>query len=267
MSQILSVNGLSMAYTNKDWRRNTKVLNDIGFELAQGQILAIVGESGSGKSSLAKCLMGLQTYQAGEIFWRGQCLPKQFSRKDLRRYAGTMQMVFQDPGSSLNPRMTVLELLSEGLCIRDGGNAERYRTEVEQWLDQVGLSANMTQRYAWQFSGGQRQRLAIARALILAPQVLICDEAVSALDVSVQAQIVNLLKSLCRKTNTAMIFIAHDLAIVRHIADRVLVMHQGKIVEQGDAQAIFQNPQDSYTQALMAAVLPPVPAEAVKRLV
>jgi phosphonate C-P lyase system protein PhnK len=229
-----------------------KAVDDISFEIMPGEILGIVGESGSGKSTLGRCLVGLEDKTSGEVFFRDVHLPMRYRADDFRRYAGLVQMVFQDPYSALNPRLTVGDSLAEPLILL-GHSAIDAKKEVASWLQRVGLHESMVNRYPQSFSGGQRQRLSIARALIAKPALLICDEAVSALDVSVQAQIINLLAELRKEQNVAMIFISHDLAVVQHLADRVAVMQRGKIVEIGAMQNVLGNPQHAYTQTLKAA--------------
>jgi ABC-type oligopeptide transport system ATPase subunit len=248
---VLSVRHLCKQFTLP----NGDVLNavdDISIEVMPAEILGIVGESGSGKSTLGRCLVGLDDKTAGEVYFRDNRLPMRYRAADFRRYAGLVQMVFQDPYSALNPRLTVGESLAEPLILL-GQSVLDAKKQVAAWLQRVGLHESMANRYPQSFSGGQRQRLSIARALIAKPSLLICDEAVSALDVSVQAQIINLLAELRQEQNVAMIFISHDLAVVQHLADRVAVMQRGKIVEIGATHNVLGSPQHAYTQALKAA--------------
>jgi peptide/nickel transport system ATP-binding protein/oligopeptide transport system ATP-binding protein len=259
MSEILlEARGLVKTYQQRSGRfgfgtTEIKALDNVSVSLKQGSTLAVVGESGSGKSTLARCLLQLQPYDSGEVIFQGQSLA-QLDKDSLRSVRKNLQMVFQDPFASLNPRMRVGDIVGEGLLIHNIGNAESRKAQVNQMLERVGLIATDAQKFPHQFSGGQRQRIGIARALVLQPKVVICDEPVSALDVSVQAQILLLLKSLQQEMGLSYIFISHDLRVVRHIANDVVVMHKGKIVEQGAVESIYQHPQQSYTQQLLQAI-------------
>jgi peptide/nickel transport system ATP-binding protein/oligopeptide transport system ATP-binding protein len=230
-----------------------RALDDVSIELKAGKTLAVVGESGSGKSTLARCLLQLQALDSGEVLFAGQDLAKLDSAA-LRQVRKNLQMVFQDPFASLNPRMRVGEIVAEGLLIHGLGNAAEQQAKVIAMLKRVGLSESDMQKYPHEFSGGQRQRIGIARALVLSPKVVVCDEPVSALDVSIQAQILLLLKDLQAEMALSYLFISHDLRVVRHIADDIVVMHQGKVVEQGQIEAVYQRPQHPYTQNLLAAI-------------
>ncbi|MDJ0342678.1 dipeptide ABC transporter ATP-binding protein [Streptomyces sp. H10-C2] len=234
-----------------------KAVDGISFDLYQGETLGIVGESGCGKSTVAKLLMSLETATAGEVLYKGQDITK-LSGKALKVVRRNIQMVFQDPYTSLNPRMTVGDIIGEPFDIHPevAPKGER-RKKVQDLLDVVGLNPEYINRYPHQFSGGQRQRIGIARGLALNPEVIICDEPVSALDVSVQAQVINLMEKLQDEFNLSYIFIAHDLSIVRHISDRVGVMYLGKMAEIGSDAEIYEYPTHPYTQALLSAV--PVP--------
>lgn len=230
-----------------------RALDDVSIALEKGSTLAVVGESGSGKSTLARCLLQLHPFDSGEVLFQGQSLA-QLDSKGLRQARKNLQMVFQDPFASLNPRMRVGDIVAEGLLVHGLGSATERLQKVQQMLERVGLQADDVKRYPHQFSGGQRQRIGIARALVLEPEVVVCDEPVSALDVSVQAQILLLLKTLQKEMKLSYIFITHDLRVVRHVADQVVVMNKGKIVEQGDVNAIYQSPQQSYTKELLKAI-------------
>ena len=230
-----------------------RALDDVSIELKSGKTLAVVGESGSGKSTLARCLLQLQALDSGEVLFAGQDLAK-LDGAALRQVRKNLQMVFQDPFASLNPRMRVGEIVAEGLLIHGLGNAAEQQAKVIAMLKRVGLSESDMQKYPHEFSGGQRQRIGIARALVLSPKVVVCDEPVSALDVSIQAQILLLLKELQAEMALSYLFISHDLRVVRHIADDIAVMHQGKVVEQGQIEAVYQRPQHPYTQNLLAAI-------------
>ncbi|MBU2327383.1 MAG: ABC transporter ATP-binding protein, partial [Alphaproteobacteria bacterium] len=234
-------------------------LKGVSFDLLAGETLAIVGESGSGKSTLARILLRLDEPDSGTALWKGRDL-FQLSPAELYKLRRDLQMVFQDPTQSLNPRMTVYQLISEAWVIHpDILPKAKWRDRVAELLTQVGLGPEHMGRYPHQFSGGQRQRIAIARALALEPQLIICDEAVSALDVSVQAQVIALLDGLRKTMGIAFIFIAHDLPVVRDFADHVMVMQKGEVVELGTVREIFDTPQNPYTQALLAAGLDPDP--------
>jgi oligopeptide transport system ATP-binding protein len=255
---ILVANNLVKTYTQRSGKfgfgsTQIKALDDVSISLKAGSTLAVVGESGSGKSTLARCLLQLQPFDSGEVLFQGQDLAK-LNAEALRAQRKYLQMVFQDPFASLNPRMKVGEIVGEGLLIHGLGSAAEQKEKVLAMLQRVSLQAEDVQKYPHQFSGGQRQRIGIARALVLNPKVVVCDEPVSALDVSVQAQILLLLKALQKEMGLSYIFITHDLRVVRHIADEMVVMHQGKIVEQGTVVDIYSKPQQAYTQQLLNAI-------------
>jgi oligopeptide transport system ATP-binding protein len=235
---------------------HVKAVDDVTFHVHAGETLGLVGESGSGKTTTGYCVLQLLKPTDGTVIFNGRDLTK-MRRGDLREVRRDLQVVFQDPYASLNPRMTVGDIVSEPLLVHDIGDRGSRRRSAEQLLEVVGFNPDFINRYPHEFSGGQRQRIGIARALALNPTLIVCDEPVSALDVSIQAQILNLLKDLQSEFGLAYLFIAHDLAVVRTMSDRIAVMNRGKIVEEGPAEDVYSNPQDPYTQALLAAV--PVP--------
>jgi len=231
-----------------------KAVDGVSFTVSAGKTVGLVGESGSGKTTIGRTLVKLITATSGEVYWRGEdILPmKEKEFRPLRRH---IQYIFQDPFGSLNPRMTVSRTVGEALEIHFPSYDRFQREErVAELLKKVGLDSAMMRRYPHEFSGGQRQRIGIARALAVEPKLLICDEPVSALDVSVQAQIVNLLQDLQEELGLAILFIAHDLAVVEHISESVLVLHHGKIVEAGPSRAVLENPKDPYTRDLISSV-------------
>ena len=245
---LLRVIGLRVDYGART------ALCDVSFDLSAGETLGLVGESGSGKSTLARAILRLVQATQGSIVWRGQDLLS-CDPAALRRLRRDLQIVFQDPLASLNPRMTVGESIAEPVRIFEPElNARERAGRVGEMLERVGLAAHMIDRYPHEFSGGQCQRIGIARAMILSPQLLICDEPVSSLDVSIQGQIVNLLLDLQRDEGTAILFISHNLAVVRHLSHRILVMYSGRLVEIAPRDALFATPIHPYTRALLAAV-------------
>ena len=236
-----------------------KAVNGVSFEIAQGETLGLVGESGSGKSTTGYCILQLLKPTSGSVKFEGRELTD-MGREELRRMRREMQIIFQDPYSSLDPRMTVGDIVGEPLVVHGIGNRKERSLRIRELLDLVGFNPSFTNRYPHEFSGGQRQRIGIARALALSPKLIVCDEPVSALDVSIQAQILNLLKDLqdnLRDLGLTYLFIAHDLAVVRAMSDRIAVMNRGELVEIGPAEEVYTNPQHDYTKALLSAV--PVP--------
>jgi oligopeptide/dipeptide ABC transporter ATP-binding protein len=234
-------------------------VDDFSLDIAEKEIVGLVGESGSGKSTFGKTLIGLHAKTAGEVYFEGEKLPQKYKPADFQRLARRMQMIFQDPYSSLNPRMTVGEIIGEGLRLRAGSKGAHVREAVGDWLQRVGLERGHAARYPHEFSGGQRQRVGIARALIMEPKFVVCDEPISALDVSVQAQIVRLLGELKESLGLTMLFIAHDLSMVRYVSDRMAVMYMGSLVEIGDADGVYFRPLHPYTQSLVVSNPEPDP--------
>ncbi|UTM56455.1 murein tripeptide/oligopeptide ABC transporter ATP binding protein OppF [Photobacterium sp. CCB-ST2H9] len=240
-----------------------KAVDGVGIRLYEGETLGVVGESGCGKSTFARAVIGLVEATEGNVVWLGQDLTK-LEHNALREKRKEIQMIFQDPLASLNPRMTVGDIIAEPLkTFYPELTVDEVKARVKEMMKKVGLLPNVINRYPHEFSGGQCQRIGIARALILKPKLIICDEPVSALDVSIQAQVVNLLKSLQKEMGLSLIFIAHDLSVVKHISDRVMVMYLGNAVEIGEGEALFAEPKHPYTKALMSAV--PIPDPELER--
>lgn len=239
-----------------------KAVNGVSFDIHQGEVLSLVGESGCGKSTVGRTLTHLERSTSGQALFEGRDILAMPSR-EFRKLRRDIQMIFQDPFASLNPRLTIQQTLAEPLYIHGlAGNVREARSRIGDTLELVGMDPVVMDRYPHEFSGGQRQRIGIARVMILKPKLVIADEAVSALDVSIQAQVLNLIKELQRDSGVSMLFISHDLGVVRHISDRVAVMYQGQIVETGDKRQIFENPGHEYTRKLLASI-PRVPVGAV----
>lgn len=253
---LIEVEGLKK-YFNVGGGNVLKAVNDISFSIAEGETLGLVGESGCGKSTAGRTILRLYEPTAGSVRFNGVDI-NQLSPKKMKAMRRDMQMIFQDPYASLNPRFTVTGIIGEALDIHGlaGSHAERKK-RVEELLDMVGLNPDHATRYPHEFSGGQRQRIGIARALAVNPKFIICDEPISALDVSIQAQVVNLLEDLQDRLGLTYLFIAHDLSMVKHISDRVAVMYLGRIVELADSEELYANPMHPYTKTLLSAI--PIP--------
>jgi oligopeptide/dipeptide ABC transporter ATP-binding protein len=241
--------------------KTLKAIDDISFYIKKGETVSLVGESGCGKSTTGKMILRIEDPTDGKIIYNGNDIVK-LSKKELSEYRKKVQIIFQDPYSSLNPRWKVGQIIGEPLLL-SGHKIENYKEKILEIMDKVGLLQDHFDRYPHQFSGGQRQRICIARSLILRPELIVCDEPVSALDVSIQSQVLNLLLELQKEFNLTYLFISHDLSVVNHISDRIIVMYLGKIVESGSADAIINNPRHPYTKALLSAV-PEVSAERKK---
>lgn len=266
---LLTVESLSTHFPIKKgiFSRTThfiRAVDDVSFSLQRGEALGLVGESGCGKSTLARTILMLEAATHGNILFEGASLLSA-SPAQLRQLRRNMQVVFQDPFASLNPGMTIMELVTEGLIVHGLTKRAKRMETAASLLQEVGLDPDMANRFPHEFSGGQRQRICIARAISMHPKLLICDEAVSALDVSVQAQIINLLMKLRQELHLAFLFISHDLGVVSHFCDRIAVMYLGKIVEMGTTQKIMHNPRHPYTKALLAAI-PKVGTDKSERL-
>jgi oligopeptide/dipeptide ABC transporter ATP-binding protein len=264
---LLQIQGLKKYFPVKGGvllrtRAQLKAVDDVSLEILPGETLGLVGESGCGKSTLGKCVCRLHDPTAGSIRFQGTDITR-LNRKELKPFRRNIQMIFQDPAESLNARHSVGNILEEPLLIHGVRESAERRRRVARILDTVGLPASSVDRFPFEFSGGQRQRIGIARAISLNPELVVCDEPVSALDVSVQSQILNLMLDLQREFNLSYLFIAHDLAVVKHISDRIAIMYLGKIVELGPANEIFRNPIHAYTRALISAI--PVPEPHAKR--
>ncbi|HDK9692611.1 TPA: ATP-binding cassette domain-containing protein [Staphylococcus aureus] len=256
--RILEVNDLHVSFDIT--AGEVQAVRGVDFYLNKGETLGLVGESGCGKSTTGKSIIKLNDITSGEILYEGIDIQKIRKRKDLLKFNKKIQMIFQDPYASLNPRLKVMDIVAEGIDIHHLATDKRDRKKrVYDLLETVGLSKEHANRYPHEFSGGQRQRIGIARALAVEPEFIIADEPISALDVSIQAQVVNLLLKLQRERGITFLFIAHDLSMVKYISDRIAVMHFGKIVEIGPAEEIYQNPLHDYTKSLLSAIPQPDP--------
>lgn len=233
-------------------KETLKAVDDVSFDIYKGETVSLVGESGCGKSTTGRCMIRLYSPTKGEVIYDGKDITK-LSREEQKEFCKKVQMIFQNPYSSLNPRMTVKEIVGEGLK-QHGISTKEADEKVEKLLETVGLNKDHMSRFPHEFSGGQRQRIGIARALSVDPEFIICDEPISALDVSIQAQVINMLKNLQETMGLTYLFIAHDLSVVKYISDRVVVMYLGTIVETAETEELFSNPTHPYTQALLSAI-------------
>ena len=256
---LLEIKNLKQ-YFNEGKRNEVRAIEDISFDIYKGETLGLVGESGCGKSTTGKAIIKLNDITSGEILYEGQDIQKISKRKDLLKFNKKIQMIFQDPYASLNPRLKVMDIVAEGIDIHKLASSKKDRKRrVYDLLETVGLSKEHANRYPHEFSGGQRQRIGIARALEVEPEFIIADEPISALDVSIQAQVVNLMLKLQKERGITFLFIAHDLSMVKYISDRIAVMHFGKIVELGSADEIYYHPLHDYTKSLLSAIPQPDP--------
>lgn len=253
---ILKVNHLVKIFSSK--KADIKAVNDVNFEVNKGETIGIVGESGCGKSTLGRCIVNAHKPTKGDILYKAldgeEYNLAKIDKKTLKMLRKEIQLIFQDPYSSLNPRMTVYDIISEPLKVNFKLPKDEMDNRVKKMAEKVGLNPSYLKRYPHAFSGGQRQRIGIARALVLLPQLIVCDESVSALDVSVQAQVINLLKELQEEFNLTYLFISHDLSVVEYISDKIAVMYLGKIVEYATTEQLFTKPLHPYTEALLSAV-------------
>ena len=260
--KILEVKHLKQYF--KNGRTVTKAVDDVSFDMYEGETFGLVGESGSGKTTTGRSILQLYNPTSGEVIFEGKNVENLKNREDKLKFRRDAQMIFQDPYASLNPRMTVEDIIAEGLDIHNlVKNKEERRERVEELLETVGLNKNHASRFPHEFSGGQRQRIGIARALAVEPKFIVADEPISALDVSIQAQVVNLMIELQKKRGLTYLFIAHDLSMVKFISDRIGVMHFGKLLEVGSADDVYDKPLHDYTKSLISAV--PVPDPEIER--
>lgn len=269
--ELLKVEGLKQYFPIKGGFlgrtvNHVKAVDDISFTIYEGETVSIVGESGCGKSTTGRAILRLEEPTDGSVVFQGVDITK-VPKGEMRKFRKDLQIIFQDPYASINPRQTVASVLNEAMHIQNVLPPSQRRARIEQLLETVGLRPYQADRYPHEFSGGQRQRIGIARALSVDPKLIICDEAVSALDVSIQAQVLNLLEELQNEYGLTYLFISHDLGVVRHISDRIIVMYLGKIVEIADKTSLFENPQHPYTKALLSAIPVPDPDAVKNRIV
>ena len=262
--KLVEVKNVSLTF-NKGKANQVKAIDNVSFDIYEGEVFGLVGESGSGKTTIGRAILKLYNIDKGEIDFEGETISK-LKGKSLFNFRKKAQMIFQDPQASLNSRMKVRDIIAEGLDVHKlvKNKADRD-AKVQDLLDLVGLNKDHLTRYPHEFSGGQRQRIGIARALAVNPKFIVCDEAISALDVSIQAQIVNLLKRLQKEIGLTYLFIAHDLSMVKYISDRIAVMYRGRVVELGSAECVYNNPQHPYTKSLLSAIPLPDPREEKNR--
>ena len=255
---LLEVKNVKKIYTTRFGSNQVEALRDVNFTVERGEYVAIMGESGSGKTTIGRALIRLYDPTAGQITFDGMDISGKMSRQTEARLRSDMQMIFQDPYASLNPRRKILDIVAEGIDAHGlAANKKERDAKVIELLETVGLQAEHADRFPHEFSGGQRQRVGIARALAVNPDFIVCDEPISALDVSIQAQVINLLEQLQRERGLTYLFIAHDLSMVKHISDRIGVMYLGSLVELADSEELFENPMHPYTKALLSAI--PIP--------
>ncbi|MDQ0209330.1 ABC transporter ATP-binding protein [Alkalicoccobacillus murimartini] len=269
--ELLKVNDLKQHFPIKGGMlgrtvNHVKAVDGVSFAIKEGETVSIVGESGCGKSTTGRAILRLDEPTSGEIEFQGKDLLA-ISKSEMRKMRKDLQIIFQDPYASINPRQTVRQILYEAMEIQNAVPKKERENRIKELMDTVGLGPHQIDRYPHEFSGGQRQRIGIARALSVDPKLIVCDEAVSALDVSIQAQVINLLKKLQRELKLTYLFISHDLGVVRHISDRVIVMYLGRIVEIGDKKSVFDQSQHPYTKALLSAIPVPDPANKADRII
>lgn len=265
--ELLRVENLSMHFSSKKRGKQTlvKAVDDVSFQVYEGETFGLVGESGCGKTTTGRAIIRLYDPSAGKVYFEGQEITGKLTKEKRKFITDRIAMIFQDPIASLNPRMTVEEIIGEGLKVHGVKDANERAKRVREMLDKVGLSAEHASRYPHEFSGGQRQRIGIARALIVGPKMIIADEPISALDVSVQAQVINLLNDLKEEFGLTIIFIAHNLSVVKYFSDRIGVMYFGKLVELATSDELFSNPLHPYTKALLSAIPQPDPVSEKNR--
>ncbi len=269
--ELLKVNDLKQHFPIKGGLlgrtvNHVKAVDGVSFTVYEGETVSIVGESGCGKSTTGRAVLRLDEPTSGEVYFDGENLLS-LNKREMRAKRKDLQIIFQDPYASINPRQTVRQVLEEAIVIQNVIPPNEREEKIKELMEKVGLGAHQIDRFPHEFSGGQRQRIGIARALSVDPKLIICDEAVSALDVSIQAQVINLLKQLQREMKLTYLFISHDLGVVRHISDRVIVMYLGRIVEVADKNSLFENPKHPYTKALLSAIPVPDPKRKKERVI